>query len=95
MYALTSILCMIGAENLDVKSEDALKDITSVMKAIFTPVNSIIVLATLGNVFSKVKDKVIDTNQAGKRIIILLIIFIIILVFETSYIGGFIQNLLT
>ncbi|MDE5830387.1 MAG: hypothetical protein K2H53_01530 [Clostridia bacterium] len=94
MYALTSILCAMGAGGLEVKSEDALNDITSVMKFIFTPINSMIVLATLGNVFGKVKDEIIDTNKAGKRIIILLIVFIIILVFETNYIGSFIQNLL-
>lgn len=94
MYLLTLVICKIGAGGLNIKSEEALKEITSVMTWIFTPINAMIVLGTLGNVFGKVKDEIIDTSKAGKRIIILLIIFIVVLIFETNYIAGFIQNLL-
>lgn len=94
MYLLTSIICKIGETGLNAKNEQALNDVTSVMKWIFTPINSMVVLGTLGNVLGKVKDKIIDTSKAGKRIIILLVIFIIMLIFETNYIGGFIQSLL-
>lgn len=94
MYLLTSIICKMGEAGLNSKNEEALNDVTSVMKWIFTPINSMVVLGILGNVFGKIKDKVIDTSKAGKRIIILLVIFIIMLIFETNYIGGFIQSLL-
>ena len=94
MYLLTLIICKMGVGGLKVNSEEALKEITSVMTWIFTPINAMIVLGALGNVFGKVKDEIIDTSKAGKRIIILLIIFIVMLIFETNYIAGFIQNLL-
>lgn len=94
MYALTAMICNLNTKGIQVKSEAALADTVSVMKLIFTPINAMIVLSTLGNTFGKAKDQVIDAGQAGKRIIILLVLFILILVFETNYIGSFIQGLL-
>lgn len=94
MYILTSIICMVKSRGVTVQNADAMKEILNVLKMIFTPINAIIILAPLGNLFGKVKDKVIDTEKAKKRLIILLIAFIVILIFETNYIGDFITNLL-
>ena len=94
MYILTSIICNIDTRGVQVKSEAALKDVTTVMKLIFTPINSIVLLASIGNVFGKVKDKVYGTDKAGKRVIIILAVFVILLIFEKGYIGEFITNLL-
>ncbi|MCI8291700.1 MAG: hypothetical protein HFJ25_05600 [Clostridia bacterium] len=94
MYAITALICNMSTEGLQVKSEAALKDTVTVIKLIFTPINSMIVLASLGNIFGKVKDQVIDTSKAGMRIIILLVVFVLLLVFEVSYIGDFITGLL-
>ena len=94
MYIITSIICNLDAKGIHVKSEAALNDILTVMKLIFTPINSMIVLASLGNVFGKIKDRSIEPNKAGMRIIIIVLIFILILIFETGYIGNFINNLL-
>lgn len=95
MYILTSIICNIDAREIVVKNEMALNDTLTVMKLIFTPINSMVLLATLGNVFGKVKDRVYDTEKAGKRVVIILIIFVILLIFEKGYIGDFIRNLLS
>lgn len=84
----------MNTKGLQVSNEAALKDTLSVMKFIFTPINSMIILSFLGNIFGKVKDQVIDSSKAGKNILILAVAFIIILVFETSYIGSFITGLL-
>ncbi len=94
IYFLTSIICNIKAKGIVVQNEQAINDVISVIKAIFTPINSIIILSTLGNVFGKVKDGVISTDKAGKRIMIILVIFLLVLIFEANYIGDFIQILL-
>lgn len=94
MYAVTALICNMNAKGIEVKSEEALKDTLMVMKLIFTPINSLIVLSTIGNTFGKVKDNVIGTDKAGKRLIILAIAFILILVFESNYIGSFVRGLL-
>ena len=51
-------------------------------------------LPAFGNLFSKVKDNTIDTKKASKRFMILLIVLILIIVFETNYIGEFITTIL-
>ncbi len=94
MYFITSILCNMQTKGIQVHSKEALNDTVSVMKWIFTPVNSMVVLSVLGNIFGKVKDSVIGTDKAGKYLMIAVIVFIIIFIFEGNYISNFITGLL-
>ena len=94
MYGITSAICNMNTEGMVVKSEAALKDTVTVMKLIFTPINSMVVFGVLGNTFGKVKDQVIDMSKAGMRVIILLVVFVLLLIFEVNYIGDFITGLL-
>ncbi len=94
MYFVTSVLCYINLKGVEIKNEQALHDILSVVKMIFTPLNAMVMLSLIGNTLGKAKDQVIDTDKAGKRLLILAIVFIIILIFETNYIGHFIKGLL-
>lgn len=57
IYFLTSIICNIETKGIVVENEQAINDVKSVIKAIFTPINSIIILSTLGNTFGKVKER--------------------------------------
>lgn len=94
MYILTSIICSMQANGIEIKSEAALKDTLTVAKLIFTPINAMIVLSSIGNLFGKIKDKDIETDKAGKRMIIIAVAFVIVLIFESCYIGNFIRELL-
>lgn len=94
MYAITSIICAIDVNGIDVPNEDALNDTLSVIKMIFTPINAMITLASIGNVVGKVKDQEITTEKAGKRLIIIVIAIVIIFIFETNYIKNFITGVL-
>ncbi len=94
MYGLTCILCVLKSNGIKINNTEAINNTLGVIKMIFTPINAIILLAPLGNIVGKAYDKEIETESAGKRILALLIIFVIIIVFETNYIGNFITNLL-
>lgn len=94
MYFIISMICNISSSKLVVENEQALKDVLMVVKLIFTPVNTMLLLAPIGNVFGKLKDQTITTDKGGKRLVIILIVFIVIFVFETKYIGSFINTLL-
>lgn len=94
MYAITGIICTTDITNLQVKNGQAVKDALDTMKLIFTPINGMIVLASLGNVFGKAKDQDISTEKAGKRLIIILVAIVIIFIFESSYIKSFITGVL-
>ena len=94
MYAITSIICAIGSNGIEVENEEALKQTVNVVKLIFTPINALMLLTILGNTFGKVKDKVLEEGKASKRVIIFIILFIIVLFFETGYIRNFIEGVL-
>lgn len=83
----------MGAKGIEIKNEAILKDAINSMKLLLTPINSMVVLATLGNTFGKVKDKIIETDKAGKCIVILAVIFIIMLIFEFNYTGSFMSGI--
>lgn len=55
MYIVTSIVCGIAVGGIVVKSEKALEDTMLIMKLIYTPINAMIVLGTLGNILRKIK----------------------------------------
>lgn len=94
MFGITSIICVLKSSGIKTNNTAAINDTLGVIKMIFTPINALIFLAPLGNIIGKAKDNVITTNIAGKGILVLLVIFAIIIIFETSYIGSFISNLL-
>lgn len=94
MYGITSIICMMSTKGVQVQNREAIDETIGVIKMIFTPINSMLGLASLGNVFGKAKDQIIDTDKAGKRLIIIIIAFIIVLVFEKGYISDFIHGVL-
>lgn len=94
MYGITSIMCAMKSNGIKVDNADAINDTLGVIKMIFTPINAMILLAPIGNILGKAKDETITTDSAGKRLAILLAVFVIIIIFETNYIGSFITNLL-
>lgn len=94
MYGVTSLICAIDTSGVQVENEQALNDTVSVIKMIFTPLNAMIILSSIGNTFGKAKDQYITTEKAGKRLLIILIATIVILVFETNYIKDFITGVL-
>lgn len=94
MYVITSIICSIDMSGIQVENEQAIKDTLMVIKIIFTPINAMVILSSLGNTMGKVKDKELTLEKASKRLIIILIAIIIILVFETNYIRNFITGVL-
>ena len=94
MYGITSLICVMKSDGIKVNNKDAINDTLSVIKMIFTPINGVIFLAPLGRIVGKAHDSIISTDSAGKRILVLIIIFAIIMIFETNYIGNFISNLL-
>lgn len=94
MYGITSIICSIDIKGVEVQNVQALEDTLNVMKWIFTPINALVALTSLGNTFGKVKDQEITTEKAQKRLIIIAVVLILLFAFETGYIKDFITGVL-
>lgn len=87
------VICGMNEGAITITNQAAINDIETVIKLIFTPINAMLVLSVLGNTFGKVKDQAIGMDKAGKRIMILIVVFVVLLVIEASYIGGFMKYL--
>ncbi len=94
MYIVTSIICSIQSSEIEVQNQEALKETVDVIKLILVPTNALMLLAILGNTFGKLKDKVIEEEKAKRRLIFILIAFIVVLFFEAGYIKNFITGVL-
>lgn len=94
MYGITSLMCTTNINGVQVKNGQALEDTVSVMKWIFTPINALIALCSIGNTLGKAKDQEITPDKAGKRLMIIGIALIIIFIFESNYIRNFITGVL-
>lgn len=94
MYGITSLMCTTNINGVQIKSGQALEDTVSVMKWIFTPINALIALCSIGNTLGKAKDQEITPDKAGKRLMIIGIALIIIFIFESNYIRNFITGVL-
>lgn len=94
MYAITSIMCTTNLNGIHVTNGQAIEDTVSVIKWIFTPINALIALCSIGNTLGKAKDQEITTDKAGKRLVIIAIALVIIFIFESSYIRSFINGVL-
>ena len=94
MYIITIIICNIATSKIEPIYKDILKDILHVIKIIFTPVNAMIVVSLIGKTLGKVKDGALAKDKAKNRLIAILVAFILILIYETNYIGNFAEEIL-
>lgn len=95
MYIITSVICAISTGKIEVQDERILNDVVGTAKWIFTPINALIVIGSIGNTIGKAKDKIISSDKAGKRLVIIGFCTIIIFIFEVNYISNFVSGVIS
>ncbi len=85
MYGFTAILYNISSSNIAYPSEEIQKTISNTLICVFTGLNALIFLPFIANLVDKILEEEIDKQQAKRRIIILLIIFVICIFVEKGY----------
>ena len=90
----TIIICAITTAKIDIQNKQVIgiTRITEIL--IFSPINSTIWLPYIGSTLSKYKAKEIDDKKLSKRAIIAILIIVITVIIETSYIDNFQTQLL-
>ncbi len=90
----TVIICTITTAKINIQSKQVIgiTRITEIL--IFSPINSTIWLPYIGSTLSKYKAKEIDDKKLKKRAIIAILIIIITVIVEISYIDNFQTQLL-
>ena len=85
IYLITLLIYNFSNTNVIYPSEEIQKTVKNTLLIIFTGLNSLIFLPFIANLFDKILEEEIEKDQAKKRIVIILIIFVICIFAEKGY----------
>ena len=85
MYIFTVILYNFSSSNIAYPSEEIQKTVSNTLILVFTGLNALIFLPFIANLVDKILEEEIGKQKAQRRIIILLIIFVICIFVEKGY----------
>lgn len=85
IYLITVLLYHLSSSDITYPSEEVQKTVSNTLILVFTGLNSLILLPFTANVFDKILEEEIEKNQAQKRFIVILIIFLVCIFVETGY----------
>lgn len=94
LYLITLLIFNIAKKGIEYQEIAIEKSIRNILVMIFTGINSLIVLPFMAKQFNKIHEGEIETKEFSKKIMILLIVFIICMCFESSYMKSTQQGIL-
>lgn len=90
-YIVTLIIFNISQQGVNYQNEMTKHEIKKILVLLFTALNGVIFIPYIAKLFTRVKENEIEDYKLKKKIIILVIIFIICMFFENMYLKD-IQN---
>ena len=90
-YIVTLIIFNISQQGVNYQNEITKHEIKKILVLLFTALNGVIFIPYIAKLFTRVKENEIEDYKLKKKIIILVIIFIICMFFENMYLKD-IQN---
>lgn len=88
VYLITFVIFSISKIGIDYKNKDAMKLIQTIFVMLFTIVNGYVILPYVFKKLKQINNEEIEKEKIIRSLIILAIIFIIIAIFEVSYLGN-------
>ena len=85
-YVLTMLLYNIAKPDITYSSEEIRNVVANTLKLVFTGLNALIFLPLIANVLDKILEEEIEKTQAKRRIVIILVIFVVCIFVEKGYI---------
>lgn len=85
MYGITWIIFQIAKNGINYQNQAMQSTAQNILVAIFTGINGIIMMPQIGKILDKINEDEMKKEQLVKRIMILTIIFILCLIFESGY----------
>ena len=82
---ITLIVYSISKNGIEYTNKDVENSVRTLIVALFTGLNSLIVLPFLNKQIIKLKEKEVDEKKVVKKLAILLLVFIICIIFECGY----------
>ena len=88
VYLITFVIFSISKIGIDYQNKDAMKLIQTIFVMLFTIVNGYVILPYVFKKLNQINNEEIEKEKIIRSLIILAIIFIIIAIFEVSYLGN-------
>lgn len=84
-YFITMILYNIASTDVAYPSEEIRKIVSNTLILIFTGLNALIFLPLIANLLDNILEEEIENKQAKRRIIVIIVIFVICVFVEKGY----------
>ncbi len=84
-YLVTMLLYNLSNPDITYPSEEIQKTVANTLIFVFTGLNALIFLPLIANVLDKILEEEIEKTQAKRRIIIILVIFVVCIFVEKGY----------
>ena len=85
MFFITLIVCNISSNGVSYKIPEMKNDVSKMLILVFTPLNALFTIPWIAKIISRINDNDIEKNQVIKRVVATIIVFIIVLIIECSY----------
>ncbi len=85
MYVTTLFVFQMTKGGITYENPEMQKGIQNILVAVFTGINGIIIMPQIARIWDKMQEEERNKEVLGKRIIILIIVFIVCLIFESNY----------
>lgn len=85
MFIVTLIVFNISSNGIKFENAEVTGKVKNMLLAVFIPVNGLITMPYLASLFGKASLNEIEKDKLNKRLLILIVLFIIIMIFEYSY----------
>ncbi len=85
MYVITLFVFQMTKGGIIYENPEMQKGIQNILVAIFTGINGIIIMPQIARIWDKMQEDETKKEILGKRIIILIIVFIVCLILESNY----------
>ena len=87
VYIITFIIFSISKIGINYQSKEVMKTIQTIFVILFTIINGYILLPYIFKKLQQIDNDEIEKEKLIKGIVILLILFIVVAIFEVSYLG--------
>ena len=85
MYAITWIIYQITKVGVEYPNEEMKNSIQNILVAIFTGINGMIIMPQIGKMLDKINEDEMKKQEFTKKLIILMIVFVISIIIEIGY----------
>lgn len=85
MYAITWIIYQITKVGVEYPNEEMKNSIQNILVAIFTGINGMIIMPQIGKMLDKINEDEMKKQEFTKKLIILMIVFVISIMIEIGY----------